>query len=89
MGLNSSKHPEIDIKRKFGHSRSFEASDLKLSRMTFDDFDIWRVTYSQFLSVDSKYDISFALNIDPEAQGSCKLRVITAEMSYGNGPWHS
>ena len=57
--------------------------------MTFDDLDTWRVTYSQFVGADSKYVISFALNNDPEAQGSCKLRIITAEMSNGNGPWHS
>ena len=38
------------------------------------------------LDADSKSGISFALNNDPEAQGSCKLRIITAEMSYGHGP---
>ena len=41
------------------------------------------------IGADSKYGISFALNNDPVAQSSCKLRIITAEMSYGNGPWHS
>ena len=54
--------------------------------MTFDDLDTWRVTYSQFVDADFKYDISSALNNDPEAQGSCKLRIKTAEMSHGNGP---
>ena len=57
--------------------------------MIFDDLDTWRVTYSQFVGADSKSGISFAVNNDPEAQGSCKLRIITAEMSYGNGPRHS
>ena len=57
--------------------------------MTFDDLDTRRVTYSQFVGANSKYGISFALNNDPEAQGSCKLIIITAEMSYGNGPYHS
>ena len=47
--------------------------------MTFDDLDTWRVTYSQFVGADSKYGISFALNNDPEAQDSCKLRIITVE----------
>ena len=28
LRLNTSKHPEIDIGRKFGHSGSFEVSDL-------------------------------------------------------------
>ena len=36
-----------------------------------------------------KSGISFALNNDPEVQDSCKVRIITAEMSYGNSPWHS
>ena len=54
--------------------------------MTFDDLDTWRVTYGQFVGADSKSGISFALNNDPEAQGSCQLRIITVEMSYGNGP---
>ena len=53
--------------------------------MTFDDLDTWRVTYSQFVGADSKYDI-FSLKNDQDAQGSCELRIITAEMSYGNGP---
>ena len=42
--------------------------------MTSDDFDTWRVVCSQFVDVDSKYDISFALNDVPEAQDSCKVR---------------
>ena len=60
--------------------------------MTFDDLDTWRVTYGQFVGADSKSGISLALNNDPEAlqltttEDSCKLRIITAEMSYGNGP---
>ena len=57
--------------------------------MTSDDFDKWQVVFSQFVGTDSKSDVSFALNNDPEAHGSCKLRIITADMSYGNGPWHS
>ena len=57
--------------------------------MTFDDLDTWWVIYSQFVGVNSKSGISFALNNDQEAQDSYKLRIITAEMSYGNGPWHS
>ena len=89
LGFNTSKHPEIDIKRKLRHSRSFEVSDFLWPRMTFDDLDTWRITYGQFVSADSKSGISFALNMGPEAQGSCKLRIITAEMSCGNGPWHS
>ena len=89
MGFDTSKHPEIDLRRKFSHSRLFEASDLIWPRMTFDDLDTWRVTCSQFVGADSKSGISFALNNDPEAQGICTLRIITVEMSYGNGPWHS
>ena len=58
--------------------------------MTFDDFDTWRVIYSQSVSADSKSGISFALNNVPDAaQDSCKVRIITAEMSHGNGPWHA
>ena len=58
--------------------------------MTTDDLDTWRDIYSQFVGADSKSGISFALNNDPEAQASCKFRIIiTAEMSYGNGPWYS
>ena len=56
--------------------------------MTFDDLDTWRVTYGQLVGADSKYGISFALKNDLEAQGSCKLTIITAEMSYVNGPCH-
>ena len=41
--------------------------------MTSDDFDTWRVVYSQFVGADSKYGISFALNNVPEAQNSCKV----------------
>ena len=55
--------------------------------MNFDDLDTWRVIYSRFVGADSKSDISFAINNDPEAQDSCKVRIITAEMSQGNGPW--
>ena len=50
--------------------------------MTFDDLAIWRVT-CQFVGADSKSGISFALSNDPEAQASCKVRIITAEISYG------
>ena len=52
--------------------------------MSFDDLVTWRVTYSQFVDDDCKSGIIFALNNDQEVQGSCKLRIITAEMSYGN-----
>ena len=55
--------------------------------MTSDDFDIWRVVYSQFVDPDSKSGISFALNNVPEAQDSCKDSKITVEMGYGNHPW--
>ena len=34
---------------------------------------------SRFVGADSKSGISFALDNDPKAQGSCKLRLITAE----------
>ena len=57
--------------------------------MTFDDLDTLRVMYSQIVGADSKYGISFALNNVPEDQDSCKVRIITAEIRYGNGPWHS
>ena len=57
--------------------------------MTFDDLDTWRVIYGQFEGVDSKSGINFALNNDPEAQDSCKVRIIRAEMSHGNGPWQA
>ena len=56
--------------------------------MTFDDLDTWRGIYSQFVGADSKSGISFAVKNDPEAQDSCKVKIISAEMSYGNGPWH-
>ena len=39
----------------------------------------------QFIGADSKSGIGFALNNDPGAQGSCKVRIITAEMSHENG----
>ena len=58
-------------------------------RMAFDDLDTWRVIHRKFVVADSKSDISFALNNDPEAQDSCKVRIIIAEMSYENGPWES
>ena len=60
--------------------------------MTPDDFDAyfdWRVVYSQLVGADSKSGISFALNNVPEAQDSCKVRKITVEMGYGNGPWQA
>ena len=49
--------------------------------MALDDVDTWRVIYGQFVGADSKYGNSFALNNDPEAQDSCKVIIITAEMS--------
>ena len=54
--------------------------------MTSDDLDTWRVTYSQLVGADSKRVINFALTKDSEAQGSCKRRIITAEVRYGNEP---
>ena len=51
--------------------------------MTFDDLDTWQVIRSQFEGAESKSDISFFFLNDPEAQDSCKVRIITAEMSYG------
>ena len=57
--------------------------------MTFGDLDTWRVISNQFVGVDSKSGISVALNSNSQIQDSCKVRIITAEMSYGNGPWYS
>ena len=57
--------------------------------MTFDDLDTWRVIYNQFVGVDSKSGISAALNNNSYTQDSCQIRIITAEMSYGNAPWYS
>ena len=58
--------------------------------MAFDDLGIiCRVIFSQLVGADSKSGISFALNNDPEAQDSCKARIITAEMSQGNGQWQA
>ena len=54
--------------------------------MTSDDLEIWRVLYNHFVGSDSESDISFALNNVPEAQDNCKVRQITVEMGYGNGP---
>ena len=68
---------------------SFELSDPIKSRMTFDDLDTWWIFYSRFVGADSKYNIIFVLNNDPEAQASCKVIIITAEMNYGSPPWHS
>ena len=42
--------------------------------MTSDDFDTWRIVYSQLVGADSKSGISFALNNVPEAQDRCKVR---------------
>ena len=53
--------------------------------MALDDLDTWRVMHTQFVGADYKYGISFALNNDHEAQDSCKFRIITAAISYGNG----
>ena len=75
--------------RKFRHSRSSEVSDLKWPSMTLDDIDTWQSIYSQFVGADSKSYISFALNNNIEAQDRSKVRIITAEMSHGNGPWHA
>ena len=50
-----------------------------LKSLTSDDFDTWRVVYGQFVGADSESGISFALNNDPEAQDSCKVR-------QNNGP---
>ena len=42
--------------------------------MTLDDLDTWRVIFSQFVGADSVSGIHFALNNDPEAQDSYKVR---------------
>ena len=70
-----------------GHS--LEVSDLIKPRMPFDNLDTWRVINSQFVGTYSKSDICFAPHNEPEAQDSCKIRIITTEMSPGNGPWHA
>ena len=44
------------------------------------------VICSQFVGADSRSGNIFAVNIDPEAQDSCNVRIITAERSQGNGP---
>ena len=51
--------------------------------MTFDYFDAWCVVYSQFVGATSESDISFVLSNDPEGQDSCRVGIITAEMSQG------
>ena len=65
IGLNTSKRPGIDLRRKFGNSRSSEVSDLlwPLVALTHG-----RVIYSQFEGADFKSGISW-----PEAQDSCKV----------------
>ena len=62
--------------------------------MTLDDLDILGVLYSRFIGTDSLSGISFALNNDPEAQDSCKVRIITAtgnneprRRPIGHGLW--
>ena len=57
--------------------------------MTSEDFDTWLVVYSQFVGADSKSGISVALSNAHETQDSCKINIITAEMSHGNGSWHA
>ena len=57
--------------------------------MTFDDLDTGRVIYCQLVDADHKSGIMFALTNDPEAQDNSKFRIITAEMSHGNGPWQA
>ena len=57
--------------------------------MNFDDLDTWRVIHSQFVGTDSKSGINVALNSDLKAQDICEVRIITAEMSHGNSPWHT
>ena len=52
--------------------------------MTLDALDTWRVSYSQFVGADSEFGITFALNSDPEAEDSCKVRIMAYEMSHGN-----
>ena len=52
-----------------------------------DDLDTWRVIYSQLVGANSKYAIIFALNNNPEAKNSCKVRIKTAEISQGNDTW--
>ena len=41
--------------------------------MTLDDFETWRVVYSQLVGAGSKYGSGFALNNVTEAQDSCKV----------------
>ena len=53
--------------------------------MTLNDLDKFRIICGQFVGADSKPGISFDLNNYPEAQDSCKVRIITAEISHGNG----
>ena len=43
----------------------------------------------QIIGADPKSGISSALNKDPEAQDICKVRITTAEMSQGKGPWQA
>ena len=42
-----------------------------------------------FIGADFESGIRFALSDGPEAEDSYKVRIITAEMSHGNGPWHA
>ena len=40
--------------------------------------------------MDFRFQMEYTyISNDPEAQNTCKVRIITAEMSYGNGPRHS
>ena len=56
--------------------------------MTSDDFDSWRVVYSQFVVTDSKSSISFALNV-LRLRRAVKVDKITVEIGYGNGSWRA
>ena len=57
--------------------------------MTFDDLDTWRVTYNQIVDADSESGMRLALTNDTEAQDGYKVRIITSEMSHGNGLWNA
>ena len=74
--------------RKNDHSRSPELSDLIWPWMFLDDLDTWWVIYSVFISADFESGLRFVVNNDAEAQDSYKVRIMTAEMSHGNGQRH-
>ena len=54
--------------------------------MTSDDFETWRVVYSQFVGAESKSGISFALNNVSEAEESCEVRQNHCQNGLGKRP---